>query len=169
MAEFQYLCKFCFCLTDDDGDGKVKVSQLGTMLRMLGQIWSYASILKVEKELGDRPVTLDTFLRIAKQKRVEEAKARKKPISEQMVQIYGISTDIGLSADEINELKVCFDVFDPEGRGVCSVKDVSQVLSCLGEQLSPADVETLLALENFDGAEHLRFADFCAIFSRLQR
>ncbi|CBZ54247.1 Calmodulin, related [Neospora caninum Liverpool] len=169
MAEFQYLCKFCFTLMDEDGDGKVKVSQLGTMLRMLGQIWSYASILTVENELGNRPVTLDTFLRIAKQKRMEEAKARKKPISEQMMNMYGIPFDIGLSRDEINELKVCFDVFDPEGRGVCSVKDVSQVLSCLGEQLSPSDVEKLLALENLDRAEHLRFADFCAIFSRLQQ
>ncbi|PFH35163.1 EF hand domain-containing protein [Besnoitia besnoiti] len=168
MADFDYMCKFCFTLMDEDGDGKVKVSQLGTMLRMLGQVWSYAAILTVENELGIRPVTLETFMRIAKKKRQEEAKARKKPLNEQMLRIHNLRKDIGLSQEEINELKVCFDVFDPEGRGICSVKDVSQVLSCLGEQLTPTDIDRLLTLENLDRAEYLRFSDFCALFSCAQ-
>lgn len=168
MADFDYLCRFCFTLMDQDGDGKVKVTQLGTMLRMLGQVWSYASILTVENKLGHRPVTLDVFTQIAKQKRAEEAKDRRKPLSEDMLERYHMPRSVGLSQEEINELKVCFDLFDPDGRGVCSMKDVSQVLTCLGEQLSPADVNRLLALENLEGAEYLRFGDFCSLFSRLQ-
>lgn len=166
MAEFEHLCKFCFTLMDKDGDGKVNASELGTLLRLLGQVWSYASIVTLINQTGNRPVTLDLFIRIAKKKRVEEAKMLKKPLNEQMLRSYSLRPDIRLSQDEINELKVCFDVFDTEGRGVCSVKDVSQVLSCLGEQMSPADVKRLLALEKLDRASHLRFADFCSIFSR---
>eukprot|EP00070_Physeter_catodon_P015709 XP_023973889.1 calmodulin-like [Physeter catodon] len=168
MAEFEQECRTCFTLFDQDRDGKVQATQLGSMLRMLGQVWSCASIAELERKATGGYITLPAFLRTAKEKRTAEARSRKKPLNEAMLRKYCIRSDIGLFQEELDELKACFDVFDRAGRGLCAVKDITNVLICLGEQLSEKDVQKLFALHNLEGATYLRFADFCELFARLR-
>jgi len=118
IAEFQE----AFLLYDQRGDGKIPVSQIGDVMRALGQNPTESEVKKlvVEHRADDR-VTFEVFLPI-----MQAICSRR-------------STDT--SDDFIEGLRH----FDKDGNGFISSAELRHLLTTLGEKLSDEEAEQLLA------------------------
>jgi len=117
VAEFQE----AFSLFDNRGDGKISVSQLGDVLRALGQNPTEAEVKKCCTNLKpDDRVGFDVFLPIL------QAISKNK------------TTD---TADDFIE---GLRHFDKDGSGYISSAELRHLLTTLGEKLTDDEVEALL-------------------------
>lgn len=164
--QFEKLTVFVFRYFDQQQKGHVPATVLGNMLRSLGQVWSFSELLEVMGKQGERDVTLAAFQTLAKQKRATEAKALK-PSSKKKAEARTEAFVPSLSDKEVRELRVCFSLLDPEDTKVCSLNDIAQILTCLGERLSYSDVQQLLILERLEGKEYLTFNEFTRLCARI--
>merc|ERR1712026_656410 len=117
IGEFQE----AFLLYDSRGDGKIPVSQIGDVVRALGQNPTESEVKKlvVEHRTDDR-VTFEQFLPI-----MQAICSRR-------------STDT--SDDFIEGLRH----FDKDGNGFISSAELRHMLTSLGEKMSEEDVEDLI-------------------------
>ena len=117
VAEYQE----AFSLFDNRGDGKISVSQLGDVLRALGQNPTETEVKKCcsQQKPEDR-ITFDQFLPIL------QATSRNK------------STDT--AEDFIEGLRH----FDKDGSGYIASAELRHLLTTLGEKLTDEEVEALL-------------------------
>ncbi|KAL8454897.1 hypothetical protein Emag_001263 [Eimeria magna] len=164
--QFEKLTTFVFRYFDKKKKGHVRAAMLGTMLRSLGQVWSFSELLDVVSRQGDRDVTLAAFQALARTRREAEAKAlnahlKKKGAKEVEPPVPG------LTESERRELRLCFSLLDPEGSSLCAVNDITQILTCLGERLSYSDVQQLLVLEKLEGKSFLNFNEFTRLCARI--
>ncbi|XP_020917397.1 myosin-2 essential light chain-like [Exaiptasia diaphana] len=121
----------CFYLYDKVGDDKVESSQLGEVLRGLGQNPTNAEVKKNIAEIdpeGTRRISFEEFLPIYQSFRGKKPK---------------FSTD-----DFVDSLKV----FDIDGSGMISEGELRHLLTSLGEKLTDEEVDTLVhGLEDKQG------------------
>ncbi|XP_023338145.1 myosin-2 essential light chain [Eurytemora carolleeae] len=132
IAEFQE----AFVLYDKRGDGKIPVSQIGDVMRALGQNPTESEVKKlvVEHKADDR-VTFEVFLPI-------------------MQAICGrSSTDT--SDDFIEGLRH----FDKDGNGFITSAELRHLLTTLGEKLSDEEAEQLLAGQE-DSKGNINYENF---------
>lgn len=118
ISEFQE----AFLLYDQRGDGKIPVSQIGDVMRALGQNPTESEVKKlVNEHRADDRVTFEVFLPI-------------------MQAICGrSSTDT--SDDFIEGLRH----FDKDGNGFITIAELRHLLTTIGEKLSDEEAEQLLA------------------------
>ncbi|KAL8431065.1 hypothetical protein ACSSS7_005511 [Eimeria intestinalis] len=166
--QFEKLTTFVFRYFDQKKKGHVPAAMLGTMLRSLGQVWSFSELLEVAAKQGDRDVTLPAFQALARARREAETKAlnahlRKKG-GKELEETLSVP---GLTEAELHELRLCFSLLDPDGSSLCAVNDIVQVLTCLGERLSYSDVQQLLVLEKLEGKGFLNFNEFSRLCARI--
>ncbi|OEH77840.1 calmodulin [Cyclospora cayetanensis] len=175
QQQFERLVTFVFRYFDIHEKGRVPAGVLGSMLRSLGQVWSFAEIVQVVDKQGEREITLFDFQSLARKKRAAELQSlnkskQKKKNSLNALSALGDSVADpfpGLSLAEIEELRVCFSLLDPDGTQVCARNEIEQILTCLGEQLSPADVQQLFLLERLEGKQFLNFDEFARLCERI--
>jgi len=118
IAEFQE----AFLLYDQRGDGKIPVSQIGDVMRALGQNPTESEVKKlVNEHRADDRVTFEVFLPI-------------------MQAICGRSSS-DTSDDFIEGLRH----FDKDGNGLITSAELRHLLTTLGEKLSDEEAEQLLA------------------------
>lgn len=160
--DFDSLVNFVFQYFDQQKRGSVLASQLPAMLRSLGQVWSFSECLDLQKKYGDMRITFPVFKQLAMEKRKKEQKA----MSKKSAASGGRSIE-GLSGAEVDELALCFALFDPDNTKTIAVNELQQVLTCLGQSLSHRDFQQLLALEKLEQREYLVFKDFCRLFARI--
>ncbi|XP_015760375.1 PREDICTED: myosin-2 essential light chain-like [Acropora digitifera] len=110
-----------FSLFDTEGDGKIDVEQIGSVLRSLNLNPADEDILKIEKDVGDRRVSFEEFLSIF----LEEKKNAKKVSVEEFIDT--------LSA------------FDKDNAGKVSSGELRHVLTLLGNKLKDHQVDELLS------------------------
>ncbi|EDQ84592.1 uncharacterized protein MONBRDRAFT_39222 [Monosiga brevicollis MX1] len=129
-----------FSLFDKKGDGNVRVSDLGTVLRALGQNPSEEDIRKIQSEIdpdnGDKRISFEEFLPL-----LERVKDKRPP---------------GTEADYIEGLRV----FDKDGNGTISAAELRHVLCSLGEKLNDDEVDALLANVTIDSNGGVNYTDF---------
>jgi len=128
ILEFQE----AFSLFDSKGDGKIAVSQLGDVLRALGQNPTEAEVKKVSSE--DR-VSFEVFL----------------PILQTICK--------NKSNDSAEDFIEGLRHFDKDGSGVISSAELRHLLTTLGEKLSDDEVEALLQGQE-DSHGNVHYEDF---------
>ncbi|KAL8275765.1 hypothetical protein Esti_000328 [Eimeria stiedai] len=164
--QFEKLTIFVFRYFDQKKKGHVPATMLGTMLRSLGQVWSFSELLDLVSKHGDRDITLPAFQALARTRREAETKALNAHLKKKGAKEVEPSVP-GLTEAERRELRLCFSLLDPEGSSVCAVNDIVQVLTCLGERLSYGDVHQLLVLEKLDGKPFLNLSEFTRLCARI--
>ncbi|XP_065185658.1 myosin-2 essential light chain-like [Sycon ciliatum] len=119
-----------FGLFDRKGDGKIDVSQLGDVLRALGQNPTNAEVKKLAGDIksADHRLSFEDFLPIFNSVR------SKKEAGSQEAFIEGLR------------------VFDKDGNGTINSVELRHVLTSLGEKLNEEEVDQLLTgMEDSNG------------------
>ncbi|MEW5306603.1 MAG: hypothetical protein WDW36_009057 [Sanguina aurantia] len=116
LAEY----KEAFQLFDNDGDGCITTSVLGTVMRALGKSPTEAQIREIIKDVDPEGRGLVDFK--------EFVGAMGKDMRDH---------------DNEADLRAAWNVLDKEKRGLISVKDLRHVLGSVGEKLSPSELDDL--------------------------
>mmetsp|Transcript_4758 Transcript_4758/g.16730 ORF Transcript_4758/g.16730 Transcript_4758/m.16730 type:complete len:149 (+) Transcript_4758:68-514(+) len=130
IAEF----KEAFALFDRDGDGKIASSEIGTVMRSLGQMPTQEEVAAIVKGVGSSSVDFPEFLTVM-------SKNMKPPASEE-------------------EIKEAFRVFDKEGDGFVSASELRHVMTNLGEKLTEDEIDEMITEADDDSDGQIKYAEF---------
>eukprot|EP01120_Amphizonella_sp_Union-15-10_P003658 TRINITY_DN1406_c0_g1_i1.p1 TRINITY_DN1406_c0_g1~~TRINITY_DN1406_c0_g1_i1.p1 ORF type:complete len:142 (-),score=46.47 TRINITY_DN1406_c0_g1_i1:78-503(-) len=121
--------KEAFSLFDRDGDGNIKIEELGTVFRALGQNPTQAEVEEIKKEAGGSSCDFEKFKGLMR-------KYKKEPPQEK-------------------DIREAFKVFDKDGNGVLSASELKNVLTTMGEKLQEDEVDGILKNLNKNGVVQL--------------
>ncbi|XP_074282580.1 putative calcium-binding protein CML18 [Silene latifolia] len=124
---------------DTNGDGRISESELGQLLRSLGTETATEDIAKMMAEMdkdGDGYVDFNEF-------------------SEFYAATSG--SDVGSSTSELRD---AFRVFDKDGNGLISARELHDVLRSLGDKYSLDDCGRMIQCFDVDGDGHVNFEEF---------
>ncbi|KAL6043378.1 calmodulin-like 3 [Balamuthia mandrillaris] len=133
IAEF----KEAFSLFDKDSDGKIKASELGTVMRSLGTSPTNAEVKEILSEMGksaNANIDFPEFLTIMARKLENN----------------------GTEEDVI----AAFKVFDKDGAGTVSAAEIRHVITNIGETLSPEEADAMLKDAEIDGSGRINYYKF---------
>ncbi|KAH9503904.1 putative N-acetyltransferase 8B [Bulinus truncatus] len=136
IAEF----KEAFNLFDKDGDGTITTSELGTVMRSLGQNPTEAELRDMINEVdadGNGTIDFPEFLTMMSKK---------------------LSPS---DADE--EIHQAFRVFDKDGNGYISAAELRQVMANLGEKLTDDELEEMIKEADNDGDGQVNYEGRCHV------
>jgi len=124
--------KECFKCFDTDNDGKILVSELGTVIRALGKAPLQSEVEQMEDEIQGETVDFDTFVKYFQRK-------FKKP------------------RDFESDMRAAFKAMDTLGNGTITTAELGMLLGSLGEPLSSEDVDSLLRVVEVDNEGTLSY------------
>ena len=134
--------KEAFSLADKNGDGAINKEELDTLLMSLGQNVNDAELqdlINKEYAVGNM-VSLPGFLTI-----MEMLKMRDKKLEE--------------------EIRDVFNVFDMDGNGFITAKELRQVMAALGDKPTDGEVEELMRQADIDGDGQVSFEEFVTMMT----
>uniref|UniRef100_A0A7N0VAJ1 EF-hand domain-containing protein n=1 Tax=Kalanchoe fedtschenkoi TaxID=63787 RepID=A0A7N0VAJ1_KALFE len=122
---------------DVNGDGKISATELGCIIRSLGQSPTEEELMKmvrvVDKD-GDGFIDLDEFIELN-------------------------TKDVG-SDEALQSLREAFSVFDIDGNGSITAEELHKVLRGLGEDCSVAECRKMISGVDVDGDGMISFDEF---------
>lgn len=136
MAEF----KEAFMLFDKDLDGRITATELGIVMRSLGQRPSETELknmVTMVDQDGNGTIEFNEFLHMMSKKMKE--------------------------TDKEEELKEAFRVFDRNGDGFISAPELRLVMTNLGEKLTDEEVEDMIKEADLDGDGLVNYDEFVTV------
>ena len=118
--------KEAFALFDKNGEGTIKASDLGTILRALGKCPTESELKATLSSVSADKVDFEQFKKI----------------------IGGMKKDNNTAAQEIRD---ALALFDPEHKGRISTEQVKLVLTTMEDKLELKDIDPILALADENG------------------
>jgi len=129
-----------FSKFDADGSGTINASELETLLQTMGQHQSedqLGAMMKEADSSGDGEIDCDEFMNL-------------------------MGKHVGSQADVMEgDLRYAFDALDADCSGTISAAELKTAASTLGDKLSTAEVDAMLALVDNDGSGEIDFEEFC--------
>jgi calmodulin len=138
IAEF----KEAFSLFDKDGNGRITSSELGTVMRSLGQNPTEAELQDMINEVdadGNGTIDFDEFLHMMGKKMN--------------------------NVDSDEELREAFRVFDKDGNGYISAAELRHVMTNLGEKLTDEEVDEMIKEADLDGDGMVNYEEFVTMMT----
>ncbi|XP_021357513.1 calmodulin-beta-like isoform X3 [Mizuhopecten yessoensis] len=153
VAEF----KEAFTLFDKDGDGTITTSELGTVMRSLGQNPTETELQDMINEvdadeltfygpiqtnccgLGNGTIDFEEFLHMMARKMKE--------------------------TDSEEDLREAFRVFDKDGNGFISAAELRHVMTNLGEKLTDEEVDEMIKEADLDGDGMVNYEEFVTMMT----
>jgi len=126
--------KECFKTFDADNDGKILVSDLGTLIRALGKAPLQSEVEAMEDEVGGETFDYDQFVKFYQRR-------MKKPIELEV------------------DMRAAFKALDAMGSGTITTAELGVLLGTLGEPLSGEDIESLSRVVNVDAEGTLSYEE----------
>ncbi|KAK1590649.1 uncharacterized protein LY79DRAFT_590357 [Colletotrichum navitas] len=139
--------KEVFDLFDKDGtgalEGDITAQELGAVMRSLGLNPSDTELNDMVNEVdadNNGSIDFNEFLNLMAQK----------------VQV----------GDAEEELKNAFKVFDRDGSGTISAEELRHVLTSLGEDMTPAEIDEMIQMADKNGDGSIDYDEFASIMMR---
>ncbi|CAN6466583.1 unnamed protein product [Victoria cruziana] len=124
-----------FSLFDSDGDGRIAASELGILMRSLGENPTQAQLKDIiAREKLNAPFDFPRFLELMK------------------THMTGQPFD--------RQLRDAFKVLDKESTGYVSVTDLRHILTSIGEKLEPAEFDEWIREIDVGPDGRIRYEDF---------
>ncbi|XP_050296365.1 neo-calmodulin-like [Anthonomus grandis grandis] len=126
-----------FKIFDKDDDGTISTKELGTVMKALGQNPTEAELLDIITEVdkdGNGLIDFEEFTDVMK--------------------------NIIKECDNEDDIKGAFRVFDKDGKGYITVKDLMETLSSLGEKIPEEQYEDMVRAADLDGDGQVTLGDF---------
>ncbi|CAK9293570.1 unnamed protein product [Gordionus sp. m RMFG-2023] len=133
--------KEAFALYDRDADGKILVTELGTVMRCMGQAPTEADLKTYIEEYDTKKTGLIEFGDFLK-----------------IVQTH--STNRSFNEAEIRE---AFRIFDKDGNGFIGAAELRHIMSNLGEKLTEEEVDDLLKMADSNQDGQVKYEDFVTL------
>mgnify|MGYP003319126910 CR=1 FL=1 len=133
-------CKEVFDLFDKNKDGSISTNELGEIMKALGANPTKEELQQMLNEVdtdGSGKIEFKEFLDLF-------TKRMKEPDTE-------------------NDLIEAFKIFDKDGNGTISVKELKNVMSTLGESLSDEECEEIIKEADIDGDGCINYHEFVKI------
>jgi len=130
-----------FTLFDKQGNGFVRVEELGTLVRALGQVPSDRELKDMER-LAD-PGAIGQF------------------DVEHFVSVMGKKAKSHVNAEA--DIKEAFKIFDKEGIGIINLSELRHIMTTLGEKLSDEEADEMMADADKDKNGEIDFEEFRAM------
>ncbi|XP_013771959.1 calmodulin-A-like isoform X1 [Limulus polyphemus] len=138
VAEF----KEAFMLFDKDSDGRITATELGIVMKSLGQQPTekeLRNMVEMVDQDGNGTIEFNEFLFMMSKKMKE--------------------------SDREEELSEAFKVFDRNGDGFISSSELSHVMFNLGEKLTEDDIEDMIKEADLDGDGLVNYQEFVTILT----
>lgn len=133
--------KEAFSLFDKDGDGYITTSDLGTVMRSLGQNPTQAEVQDMISDVNaagrSGKIDFPEFLTLMARKLKDE--------------------------DSEEEILEAFRVFDRDGNGFLSTAELRHVMTSIGEKLTEDEVNRLIKEADADGDGQINYSEFVNI------
>ena len=133
-----------FLQFDDDQDGVIDKSELGAILRYMGQTPTDLELedilLKLDED-GTNVLEFPEFLKLMTSLQLKPVKAK-------------------FSQNEIKEMKSKFGMFDTDGSGTICIKELGRLLRYLGYNPSEADIKDIMSSIDKDDTGQIEFLEF---------
>ncbi|XP_060062994.1 calmodulin-like [Ylistrum balloti] len=126
-----------FSMFDKNGDGHINSTELGTVMRSLGQAPTDEDLFKIIHDAdndGSGTVDFDEFV-------------------EMMIRFMK-------NIDPETEMRDAFKVFDKDGNGYISAMELRYVMTNLGERLSEEEVDEMIKEADIDGDGQVNYEEF---------
>jgi len=133
-------CKEAFDLFDMDGGGTIDLAELGTAMTALGFNPKKAEIKKMVDDMdkdSDGTIDFDEFMQLMSGKMSDK--------------------------DAKNDMVKAFKLFDADGAGKISFKNLKAVAAELGESMSDGDLQGMMDEADTDGDGAINEAEFLAV------
>jgi len=126
-----------FAIFDKDGNGEITATELGEVMRSLGQNPSESELQDMINEVdADNSGTVDL---------------------EEFLQMMAHQPK---SVDLETELRAAFRVFDKDNSGTISASELRQVMSSIGEDLTGKEIDEMIREADQDGDGTIDFEEF---------
>ncbi|XP_063691174.1 calmodulin-like isoform X5 [Bolinopsis microptera] len=138
IAEFRE----AFSLFDKDGDGTITTTELGTVMKSLGQSPCESDLQDMINEVdadGNGTIDFKEFLEMMT-KHMKEA-------------------------DCDQELREAFKVFDQNGDGFISAEELKTVMRNLGETLTDDEIDQMIKEADSNGDGSVDYEEFCKMMT----
>merc|ERR1711872_407626 len=125
------------CLPAWDGSGSISTNELVGVMRSIGQNPTEDEILELILEAdtnGDGTIDFNEFLEMMKKKCSEE--------------------------DQMEDLRHAFKIFDGDGDGYISLRELRRVTTTLGQALTDEEVDMFMAEADLNGDGKLDYDEF---------
>merc|ERR1712039_986316 len=73
---------------------------------------------------------------------------------------------MGLTEEQIAEFKLAFSVFDKDGDGTITTKELGTVMRSLGQNPTEAELQDMINEVDADGNGTIDFPEFCTLMAR---
>jgi len=135
--------KDAFALFDKDGDGTISVGELGTVMRTMGQNPTEEELREMIAEVdtdGNSTIEFDEFIKL-------------------------MSTKMSSDVDQDQEMRDAFKVFDRDGSGSISAKELRHVMANLGEKMTDEEIDEMIREADIDGDGEIDYEEFVVMMS----
>ncbi|CAJ1932650.1 unnamed protein product [Sphenostylis stenocarpa] len=129
--------EYVFRKFDANGDGRISCSELGSMMKCLGQQATEEEVSRMIQDVdsdGDGHINLQEFIELNTK---------------------------GVDPDEVLEnLKEAFSIFDIDGNGSITAEELHMVMASLGDECSIDECRKMIAGVDGDGNGMINFEEF---------
>ncbi|MCJ1440326.1 MAG: hypothetical protein MMC23_000809 [Stictis urceolatum] len=136
--------KETFSIFDKDGNGTISAEELGEIMRSLGQHPTDSELRDIVDEAdidGNGTIDFNEFLHL-------------------------MARPLPSAIDPNEEIKKAFEVFDRDGSGQISKAELQDVMKSIGEKLTDAEIDEMMAQADEDGSGTIDYQEFMKLMER---